>query len=122
MEKLTKEEFEFLSTIKDRFDTASKADYMRSVSKDEMQKMSEIYDRLIGKHYSLNLNCGKCQLDLTKRLAPYYYEASENKSDSGTDSSGEVQEGNKSGDTEEVQNIPSNSRKGLNRSKQTNKK
>lgn len=74
MEKLTQEEFDYLSKYEDRLNTAKTANYTRAVPSGIVHKMREIYSRLIGKYYSMNENCGSCILALLKKLYTPYYE------------------------------------------------
>lgn len=77
MEKLTKEEFEYLSKYEDRLKTAVGSNFVRAVPSGAVHKMREIYSRLIGKTYSMNENCGGCILTLCKKLNTPYNEYKE---------------------------------------------
>lgn len=74
MEKLTKEEFEFLKQYEDRLNTAVTSRYIRAIPSGSVHRMREIYSRLIGQTYSMNENCGGCILTLCKKLNKPYYE------------------------------------------------
>lgn len=77
MEKLTKEEFEYLSKYEDRLKTAVGSNFVRAIPSGVVHKMREIYSRLIGKTYSMNENCGGCILTLCKKLNKPYNEYKE---------------------------------------------
>lgn len=77
MEKLTKEEFEYLSKYEDRLKTAVGSNFVRAIPSGVVHKMREIYSRLIGKTYSMNENCGGCILTLCKKLNTPYNEYKE---------------------------------------------
>lgn len=97
MEKLKKEEYEFLSRYSDRLESASKSAYInRSMPTAVVHKMREIYSRLIGKPYAMNENCGSCILTLCRKLKPIYDEYEKS-----------IQ-GNSTGRTTETQSDPSN--------------
>ena len=74
MEKLTKEEFEYLQKFETQINTATKSDYMRGIQKADVERIREIYSRLIGQKYVLNSSCSRCILKLIKSISSYYYE------------------------------------------------
>lgn len=122
MEKLTKEEFEYLSKYEDRLKTAVGSNFVRAIPSGVVHKMREIYSRLIGKTYSMNENCGGCILTLCKKLnTPYneYKETIEGNStgcttETDTDtpeiSGGEVQTGDTKRTKKQVRSKSSNSK------------
>lgn len=103
MEKLTKEEYEFLTTYKDRLETATISNYIRAIPSNQVHQMRVIYSRIIGSEYQMTETCGACVLTLCKKLKPIYDEyekdiegnttgcPSETESDSSEISGGEKQ-------------------------------
>lgn len=77
---MTKEEFEYLSQFDDRFNTATKANYARAVQSKDVEKIRDIYSRLIGQPYKMNTNCSTCVLKLLQKLSKYYFEHGEKNS------------------------------------------
>lgn len=78
MEKLTKEEFEYLKKFETQINTATKSDYMRGIQKADVEKIRGIYSRLIGQNYVMNSSCSRCILKLIKLISSYYYDGREN--------------------------------------------
>lgn len=74
MTKLTKEEFEYLKKFETQINTATKSDYMRGIQKADVEKIREIYSRLIGQNYVMNSSCSRCILKLIKLISSYYYD------------------------------------------------
>lgn len=74
MEKLTKEEYEYLQKFEKQINTATKSDYMRGIQKADVEKIGNIYSRLIGHNYVFNSGCSRCILKLIKSISSYYYE------------------------------------------------
>lgn len=74
MEKLTKEEYEFLKLYEDRINSAHTSAYAKSMPSSVVHRMREIYSRLIGQWHSMNENCGSCVLTLLRKLYTPYYE------------------------------------------------
>ena len=72
IDKLTKEEYEFLKQYKDKLETASQSNCIRALPSNVVHTMREIYSRLIGKYYSMNEHCGGCVLALCKKLYPHF--------------------------------------------------
>lgn len=103
MEKLTQEEFEFLSKYEDRLNSAKTANYTRAIPSGVVHRMREIYSRLIDKYYSMSESCGRCILTLLIKLYTPYYEykqtiegdsarcSTESEQDNGTSSGGKEQ-------------------------------
>lgn len=77
MEKLTKEEFEYLQKFETQINTATKSDYMRGIQKADVEKIGKIYSRLIGQTYTFNSSCSRCILKLIKLISSYYYDGRE---------------------------------------------
>lgn len=73
MKNLTKEEYEYLNQFRDRFDTATKSDYMRNILKADVERIQVIYKRVSKSEEVINVNCGACIFNLIKSLAPYFY-------------------------------------------------
>lgn len=122
MEKLTKEEFDFLKQYEDRLETASTSAYIRHLNSSVVHKMREIYSRLIGKTYSMNENCGGCILTLCRKLNVPYNEyketikgnstgcTTETDTDTPEISGGEVQTGDTKRTKKQVRSKSSNSK------------
>ena len=68
MEKLTKDEMEFLGQFEHNFSCAIDSDYVRGVALSDMESMRKIWERVIGKDYHLNTSCGNCILDFFKLI------------------------------------------------------
>ena len=77
MEKLTKEEFDYLKKFETQINTATKSDYMRGIQKADVEKIGKIYSRLIGQTYTFNSSCSRCILKLIKLISSYYYDGRE---------------------------------------------
>lgn len=75
--KLTKEEFEYLQKFETQINTATKSDYMRGIQKKDVERIREIYSRLIGQNYVMNSSCSRCILKLIKLISSYYYNGRE---------------------------------------------
>ena len=72
MEKLTKEEYEFLKEYEDRLNSATTSQYIRAIPSGAVHKMRLIYSRLIGSNYSMNESCGGCIITLCRKInVPY---------------------------------------------------
>lgn len=77
MEKLTKEEFEYLKKYEDRLNSAAGSNFVRAIPSGVVHTMREIYSRLIGQTYAMNEHCGGCVLALCKKLNKPYNEYKE---------------------------------------------
>ena len=72
-EKLTADEYAFLQKYDVNLNSAFKSNYCRSIPKDDLLKMKEIYDRVTHTDYRLNTSCSTCILKLIRKLAPFYF-------------------------------------------------
>ena len=72
MEKLTKDEMEFLGQFEHNFSCAIDSDYVRGVALSELEKMRKMWERVIGKEYYLNSSCGNCILTFFKQIGGEY--------------------------------------------------
>lgn len=53
--------------------TAHYANYITGMSLNIAQQLKDIYEKVTKKEFTRNLSCGKCKLDLCKRLAVLYF-------------------------------------------------
>ena len=74
---MTKQEYLYLKTYSDRFYTATRSSFCRSLSRTVLEEMNRIYESETGKTHQINYNCGQCQLDLVKRLGIIFYQEKE---------------------------------------------
>ena len=72
MEKLTKDEMEFLGQFEHNFSCAIDSDYVRGVALSELEKMRKMWERVTGKDYYLNSSCGNCILTFFKLIGGEY--------------------------------------------------
>ena len=72
MEKLTKDEMEFLGQFDHNFSCAIDSDYVRGVALSELEKMRKMWERVTGKDYYLNSSCGNCILTFFKLIGGEY--------------------------------------------------
>lgn len=73
MEKLTKDEMEFLGQFEHNFSCAIDSDYVRGVALSELEKMRTIWERISGiKGFYLNSSCGSCVLTFFKQIGGEY--------------------------------------------------
>ena len=72
---ITEEQFEYLQQFDDAFNTSTKSNYIKqSIKSADVIKLRAMYSELIGYQYKMNNACGKCILNLMKRLSKYYFE------------------------------------------------
>ena len=73
MEKLTKDEMEFLGQFEHNFSCAIDSDYVRGVALSDLEKMRTIWERISGiKDFYLNSSCGSCVLTFFKQIGGEY--------------------------------------------------
>lgn len=71
---MKKEDFEYLKQFEDRFLTATKSNYARSIQSKDVEKIRAIYSDINGQPYRMNSNCSACVLKLLQKVSPYYFE------------------------------------------------
>lgn len=71
---MKQEDFEYLQQFEDRFLTATKSNYARSIQSKDVEKIKAIYSDIIGQPYRMNSSCSACVLKLLQKVSPYYFE------------------------------------------------
>lgn len=74
--KLTEQQFNRLCKFERHLLTASKANYVTAIYKATGDEITAIYNEIFSTT-KRGTNCGKCVLDMCKRLAPLFYEYQE---------------------------------------------
>lgn len=69
---MTKEEFNILTKYDKHFNTAIKSNYTRSIPTNELQKLVDIYSRIIKNNFKLCYHCNSSILEFMKRLGNIY--------------------------------------------------
>lgn len=73
--RISDEDFAFLSNYEDAFRTATESNYIKqAIGTANALRMKNIYSKLVGFEYKATMSCGKCVLNLVKRLSKFYYE------------------------------------------------
>lgn len=70
---MTRKQYDYLSQFDDRFETATKADYIRNILHSDAEKILEIYREVSGDTSPFSLNCSSCVFRLVQKLAKYYF-------------------------------------------------
>lgn len=74
--RITKEEFDSIKHLEDRFKQAL-VDYIRMVTTKDFQIVEAIYERVFRDTQYKNGSCGHCVLKVFKSIAPLYFEFKE---------------------------------------------
>lgn len=68
---LTPEQYRTLSQLESYLQTATNANYIRSLSMEDARRLFDVYLQIFNR--SLNLRCPKCVLEMCKNLGKLYY-------------------------------------------------
>jgi hypothetical protein len=94
MNKLTNEQYNYLSQFEDRMRCALHSNYCRNIQRNDLLTIKEIYESLIGTTYKMSMSCSTCMLNLMKRIAvPYFEYQNELANGTVTKESGETEKG-----------------------------
>lgn len=75
--QLTDNEIDIILKCEDRLKTAVFADYARNVISSDLERLRQIYSKVIGSDYKLNGSCASCQLSFLKQLGRWWFENKE---------------------------------------------
>lgn len=75
--QLTDNEIDMILKFEDRLKTAVFADYARNVISNDLERLRQIYSKVIGSDYKLNGSCASCQLNFLKQMGRWWFENKE---------------------------------------------
>lgn len=75
MIEITEQEFALLAKYEEAFRTVVESNYIKqSIPTADVVQLRAIYSKIIGYNYKMTNSCGKCVLNLMKRLSKHYHE------------------------------------------------
>lgn len=75
--QLTDNEIDIILKCEDRLKTAVFADYARNLISSDLERLRQIYSKVIGSDYKLNGSCASCQLSFLKQMGRWWFENKE---------------------------------------------